>query len=240
MNIFQHWDGLMPEFIAFARWTVGRHHANVKTLTKKDMPPGHTRLEKAPPQYKADLYRVGLLHREGGLWLDSDYIAFGHVRSVVHFEDDCDAWVFADTYKGKGEYENDFLAIKRNTDWSQELLDRVWNRLDDPAPLEWGDLGRRTLNKMMADPRFSSRARIVLPDEVSLYRGMTNAWDMESPHRFMPLPAGCVGVQLCHSLCGEYLRYRSIAEWRETKTVIGSVIRLAERRIGAKWQGETR
>ena len=89
MRIIQHWAGPMPEMIQFARWTTFNHNRTVQIANHFPSPfPDRLAQEQSPMQYLADVIRAEELRYGGGLWLDSDYVSFASVRSVVRFEED--------------------------------------------------------------------------------------------------------------------------------------------------------
>lgn len=239
--IYQFWMGEKPSHIEFAQWTVHATAGNVPVLhIGENMGPRilEEREESLArhPAMIADYLRAEFVVK-GGLWLDSDFVAFSSpvkmVDELLQKHPEKEAVLFFDSYAR--QYDNDFMFFKRECYTARTLFSHVHERIFQKEPLVWGSLGAKLLNPLMQDPVFYTKVAVVGPEQVSWGRSLGLSWDADCPDEFLNLPPECVGLQLMNSSSGEYLSQKSIDEWRDSETMFGACVRTAEKRIGRRF-----
>lgn len=238
--IWQFWSGPLPDHIALCLETVAAHHpGRVQLLTS--VPDECWRVmgcvhPDTRPAHVADVLRAYLLWKHGGFWVDSDFLCFAPLDTLVPQEPTVPHTHFAaygrPDYDG---YDNDFLWTSRAS-WVPELFrigvsDYLAKRGGQVAL--WGDIGAAILTDIFRTHGMVGVEKV--PHErVSLLRRGAYTLDLPLPDdeaAAWQVPEGCAGMMLVNSVSGPYLKDKSIHEILSSRTIVGHLFREALRRL---------
>jgi len=158
--LWQYWDNIdgkeTPSYISLSLKTVDTHCTtdfNIIRLNKDnilqyipEIEKYKNKMDKLIVAHKVDIYRILLLHKYGGLYMDADIIC---MRSPIEIIDKLDEFDFVgfgctgDICKfGYGQPSNWVLASKPNSILISRVLINVLNTLENKINFDYHDLGK--------------------------------------------------------------------------------------------------
>jgi len=151
LPVWMYWEGSCPDWILACQDTIRRHVPNVRLLGPKDFDALWTSdrdidIGRLHVPHRADFIRAYLLHRYGGLWIDSDCIVVKSLSPLLEVLSRCD---FLAHRERDGYVSNAFLAARPGSVIAKEFYDIVVGTLRSRAPLSWISLGNEPLTRTL-------------------------------------------------------------------------------------------
>jgi glycosyltransferase involved in cell wall biosynthesis len=107
----------------------------------------HNRFFELKSNFKSDIIRYNILHKYGGIWLDTDVIILKNLNEIYSdfLETKYMCMLDIEHYDAIGCAS---IFMKENTICSKYCVDYVNNYLDSDKPLEWGCIGPNTVRTL--------------------------------------------------------------------------------------------
>lgn len=168
--IWQYWEGEMPSYIKLCMQTVDKNcsqNFNIIRLNKeniKDYIPElseyEDKINKLIIPHKVDIYRIMLLYKYGGIYMDADVIVLRNPIEIIDKLKEYDFVGFGCTgnkcKNGYGQPSNWILASRANTILMGNILQNLINKLKkhrESDKFDYHDLGKliiwEELNKLI-------------------------------------------------------------------------------------------
>ncbi len=149
-TVWLYWEGPKPAWIAACHETIKRHGGDVRILSPEEFAELHgdgdidlAELAEWGPVHRSDYMRIFLLHKFGGLWLDSDCIAMRDLEPVI---DELQRFDFCAMRSYDGVHPlNCFLSAKPGSEAAAALYVYVTDRMRAGGPLRWDEIGANAL-----------------------------------------------------------------------------------------------
>ena len=153
LPVWLYWEGERPEWISWCEQTVFAHAADVRPLNAADFDALRTDdrdIDLAPLTcvQRADFARAYLLHRYGGMWIDSDCLV---MRDLQRWLDWLEHYEFAGYKNRQNHVANAFMAARPGSRIAAEFYRRICARLRSQETLWWDSLGSITLGATVQD-----------------------------------------------------------------------------------------
>jgi phosphorylcholine metabolism protein LicD len=157
--IWQYWEGNMPDYIKLCMETVDKHcddKFNIIRLNPdniKDYLPElinyEDKINKLTIPHKVDIYRIMLLYKYGGIYMDADVIVLRDISEITDKLKEHDYVGFGCTgdncKNGYGEPSNWILASRQNTILMGNILNNLLKKLKkikNKDRFDYHDLGK--------------------------------------------------------------------------------------------------
>lgn len=202
LPVWLFWEGKKPEWIAMCEQTVFAHAPNVRVLSNADFEDLRDidldlDVGSIPVTQRSDYVRAFLLHRFGGLWIDSDCVV---VRDLHPLLDQLPHVDFMG-YRDESEWiASNFIGARPGSRIAAEYYSRVAHIIRQRRVLAWDSIGATSLTMvidLLAIPWRRISAELIQP------------FDSTGPERLMK-----TGDDACHaatfnerSFC--YMQYNS-------------------------------
>ncbi len=244
-TIFLYWSGPMPEHIEFCLETVKFHHpGRVRVLGEREWEYARDYLGVPSdivfkPQHKADMVRAwALAHGSWALdswWVDSDFLCLAPLDGLNDESKEMSLYRRVEDPACAKTFENDCMWARADGNPAREYLNAIRTILhaNDFRIPRWGELGRWVLTSLFGDG--DERVHEFPGEKITWGRRMCLIWDEEmAPGEEIDdlVPPDTRGMMLINSLSGEYLKQKSVEETARSSMILGSVYRMAMRRMG--------
>ncbi len=246
MNIWMYWDGSpMPEIVQFCIDTV-RHHniGRIRVVRQHEMVEmaktcalDIDMMKAMKPQHQSDFVRAFVLAHHGGFWIDTDFLCFAPVDSVLKGIEPRHTFAYYrhQDVDGLDSVMADFTWAANPSLIAQGYLHEVVQFLKrEGGVVNWNSIGARVLTPLIngwaGDTRHVQTPFEIPVDLVSPFRRMCLNLDADLPNE-APVPKDSVGMMVINSLSDDYLKEKPLAEWMKSATVIGSFLRQARARM---------
>jgi hypothetical protein len=161
--LWQYWDNIdgkeTPAFISLCLKTVDIHCSNsfeIVRLTKNNIFKYIPELEKYKDKmdkliiaHKVDIYRILLLHKYGGIYMDADIICLKDPIEIMHKLNDYDFVGFGCTgnncQMGYAKPSNWILASQPNSILMGRVLKNVLDKVENKKDFDYHDLGKMVI-----------------------------------------------------------------------------------------------
>jgi hypothetical protein len=163
--LWQYWDNIdgnkTPSYIELCFKTVDKHCSNSfniirlnKNNISKYLPELRTlsiynKIDKLIIAHKVDLYRIMLLKKYGGLYMDADTVVLKNPIEVIDKLDKYDYVGFGCTgsvcKNGYGQPSNWIMASRKNGILVSKVLDNMINKIVEKDKFDYHDLGKLVL-----------------------------------------------------------------------------------------------
>lgn len=154
--LWQYWEGNMPEYISLCMETVDKNCSDNFDIVRlnnnniKDYIPEiseyEDKINKLIIPHKVDIYRIMLLYKYGGIYMDADVIVLRNPYEIIDKLKEYDFVGFGCTgNKCKYGYMNPsnwILASRPNTILMKNILTHLLNKLNTQDKFEYHDLGK--------------------------------------------------------------------------------------------------
>ena len=193
--LWQYWDNMdgkpTPAFINLCLKTVDKHCSTsfkVVRLNKDnifkyipELEKYKAKLDKLIIAHRVDIYRIMLLHKYGGLYLDADTICLRDPIEIIHKLFEYDFVGFGCTgvtcQLGYGNPSNWILASQPNSILITEVLKNLLNQLQNKDKFDYHDLGKlviwEELEKLMKEKSYKY---FQYPNKVDGSRDVDGKW----------------------------------------------------------------
>ena len=163
MNVITYWDGPKPALIKVLHRLMQLHsqcsesgHQNYafRCITQKQFLSDKNETYRAyftslPPAFQADIVRVDCIHRDGGLWIDSDTLVMSPLTTLQKVLQSTDGFLISERGKKGTKLCNGVFGSQAGTPlmtaWKQ-IIDGYINHKKQPRH---GDLGFRCLSQLL-------------------------------------------------------------------------------------------
>ena len=163
--LWQYWDNIdgnkTPSYIELCFKTVDKHCTNSFNIIRlnkdnisKYLPELKTlsiynKIDKLIIAHKVDLYRIMLLKKYGGLYMDADTVVLKNPIEVIDKLDKYDYVGFGCTgivcKNGYGQPSNWIMASRKNGILVSKVLDNMINKIVEKDKFDYHDLGKLVL-----------------------------------------------------------------------------------------------
>jgi hypothetical protein len=175
--LWQYWEGEMPDYISLCLETVDKHCSNDFNIVRlnqnniKDYLPELN--DESFKKYigninnliipqKVDIYRIMLLYKYGGMYIDTDIIVLQNPIKILDKLNEFDFIGFGCTGEickyGYGKPSNWLLISKSHTILMKNILDKLLNKMKSSNKFEYHDLGKMiiwdTLNDLIKNNNY--------------------------------------------------------------------------------------
>jgi phosphorylcholine metabolism protein LicD len=158
--LWQYWDNLdgkqTPPYISLCLKTVDKHCSksfNIIRLNKDnifkyvpELEKYKEKLDKLIIAHKVDIYRILLLYKFGGLYMDADVICLRDCIEIIDKLEKFDFVGFGCTGQvckmGYGKPSNWILAARPNSILMERVLEQLINKLKNKKEFDYHDLGK--------------------------------------------------------------------------------------------------
>ncbi len=193
--LWQYWDNIdgkpTPAFINLCLKTVDKHCSvsfKVVRLNKDnifkyipELEKYKEKLDKLIIAHRVDIYRIMLLHKYGGLYLDADTICLRDPIEIIHKLFEYDFVGFGCTgvtcQLGYGNPSNWILASQPNSVLITQVLKNLLNQLQTKDKFDYHDLGKlviwEELGKLMKEKNYKY---FQYPNKVDGSRDVDGKW----------------------------------------------------------------
>lgn len=157
LPVWLYWEGELPDWIGACQQTVFAHANNVRLLTPDSFAELRDsdldiRLENLYVAHRADFIRAFLLHKFGGLWIDSDCIV---IKSLQPLLATLNIYEFIGYRERSGEVTNNFMGACNNSNIAANYYNRICRILRSGQPIEWLTLGSKALTATLNESKVS-------------------------------------------------------------------------------------
>eukprot|EP00041_Stephanoeca_diplocostata_P023288 m.569385 g.569385 ORF g.569385 m.569385 type:complete len:655 (-) comp22259_c0_seq1:642-2606(-) len=115
-------DPLIAKYTSSSNGAVQFRYADVAKLTENTCVAQHPEMWNSPgeiqPQTKSDLLRLVLLHKYGGVWVDTDTILLRDLRPIVEY-----FGAFGGKFAMNQKYNNAMLHLRKGSKLGEQLLE---------------------------------------------------------------------------------------------------------------------
>ena len=161
--LWQYWDTIegkvMPDYIKLCMKTVDKHCSDsfeIVRLNKDNIFKYIPEIEKYKDKmndliiaHKVDIYRIMLLHKYGGVYMDADLICLRDPIEIIHKLDKYDFVGFGCTggicSYGYGQPSNWILASRPNSILMKNVLNHLLNKIEKQNKFDYHDLGKMVI-----------------------------------------------------------------------------------------------
>ena len=205
-NLFVYWVGPKPSLIHVLHSLMRLHSCGGKNyklhiLSRDDFlknyPDAPKCFDRLKPAHQADVVRVWVLLKHGGIWLDSDTLVMNCLASI--FDDVCnDKNGFFVTH-GNCKIMNSVFGSKKNTRLLRKWKKHILKTLDEfGADIKWSILGQQFLTNAMVKRKElfsdyliydgpSTMEPVCYTQCVDSFLSMNSCADVSSSRSFQPL-----------------------------------------------------
>lgn len=153
MPVWAYWEGPCPPWIRACRRTIAAHAQQIRFLTPESFDRLWDRdrdidLSRLRVAHRADYIRAFLLHRYGGLWIDSDCLVMQPLQPLL---DVLAAHDFVGHRERSGLISNGFIGACPGSRIASQFYDRVCRILRTRRPLQWTTIGSEPLSAVIND-----------------------------------------------------------------------------------------
>jgi hypothetical protein len=175
--LWQYWDNIdnnkTPAYIELCLETVNNNcskNFNIVRLNKDnikkylpELNKYQNKLDKLIIAHKVDIYRIMLLYKYGGIYMDCDIIVLRDPIEIINKLEFYDFVGFGCTGSicqyGYGHPSNWILASKKNTKLMKNILDTLLNKIETQDKFEYHDLGKmviwKELKKLISNENYT-------------------------------------------------------------------------------------
>jgi hypothetical protein len=161
--LWQYWDTIegkeMPDYIKLCMKTVDKHCSDsfeIVRLNKDNIFTYIPEIEKYKDKmkdliiaHKVDIYRIMLLHKYGGIYMDADLICLRDPIEIIHKLDKYDFVGFGCTGDkcsyGYSQPSNWILASRTNSILMERVLKHLINKIEKQNKFDYHDLGKMVI-----------------------------------------------------------------------------------------------
>jgi len=154
--IWQYWEGIMPDYIKICMDTVDKHcnkNFNVIRLNENnileylpELTEYSEKINRLIIPHKVDIYRIMLLYKYGGIYMDADVIV---LRSPIEIIDKLREYDFVgfgctgnQCKNGYGHPSNWLLASRQNSILMGHILENLLKKITTQNKFDYHDLGK--------------------------------------------------------------------------------------------------
>ena len=162
--LWQYWDGPMSSFIKLSLKTVDNHCSksfNIIRLNKDniykyipEMKEYEDKIKDILIAQKVDIYRIMLLYKYGGIYLDADTVVLRDPIEIIHKLQKYDFVGFGCTgnicKNGYGEPSNWILVSRPSSTLMNNILQHLLHKLNNQTTFDYHDLGKLVIWKELA------------------------------------------------------------------------------------------
>jgi hypothetical protein len=174
--LWQYWDTIdgkeTPDYIKLCMKTVDKHCSDsfeIVRLNKDNIFKYIPEIEKYKKKmdsliiaHKVDIYRIMLLYKYGGIYMDADLICLRNPIEIIHKLDKYDFVGFGCTGStctyGYGQPSNWILASRPNSILMENVLKHLLNKIEKQNKFDYHDLGKMViwdeLNKLISNKNY--------------------------------------------------------------------------------------
>lgn len=159
--LWQYWEGIMPDYINLCMETVNKHcsiNFNIIRLNKQniymylpEIKEYEDKINKLIIPHQVDIYRIMLLYKYGGIYMDADVIVLKNPIEIIHKLKEYDFIGFGCTGDnctyGYGNPSNWLLASRPNTKLMSNILKTLLDKLNKQDRFDYHDLGKMVIWK---------------------------------------------------------------------------------------------
>lgn len=193
--LWQYWDTIegkvMPDYIKLCMKTVDKHcskNFNIVRLNKDNIFKYIPEIEKYKDKmadlivaHKVDIYRIMLLHKYGGIYMDADLICLRDPIEIIHKLDKYDFVGFGCTGRicsyGYGKPSNWILASRPKSILMRNILNHLLNKIEKENTFVYHALGKVViwdeLTKLIANENY---VYFHYPNKVDGSRDINGKW----------------------------------------------------------------
>ena len=157
--LWQYWEGPMPSYIKLCMETVDKHCSedfNIQRLNESniteylpELKEFENKISKLIIPHKVDIYRIMLLYKYGGIYLDADVIVLRNPREIIDKLKQYDFVGFGCTgnvcKNGYNKPSNWLLASRQDTILMGRILDKLIKKINKTDKFEYHDLGKNII-----------------------------------------------------------------------------------------------
>jgi len=154
--IWQYWEGVMPDYIKICMDTVDKHCSDDFNIIRlnpnniKNYLPELTeykeKIDRLIIPHKVDIYRIMLLYKYGGLYMDADVIVLRNPIEIMDKLREYDFVGFGCTgnqcKNGYGNPSNWLLASRQNSILMGNILEHLLKKITNQNKFDYHDLGK--------------------------------------------------------------------------------------------------
>jgi phosphorylcholine metabolism protein LicD len=159
--LWQYWEGDMPDYISLCMETVDKHCSNdfnIIRLNKQNIykylpqiKEYEDKINKLIIPHQVDIYRIMLLYKYGGIYMDADVIVLRNPIEIMNHLKEFDFVGFGCTGEicqyGYGNPSNWLLISRQNTQLMANILKTLLNKLNTQDKFDYHDLGKMVIWK---------------------------------------------------------------------------------------------
>lgn len=184
-------DGYTPTHIQLCFDTFDKHLTNKykvilldQNSIKKYLPDVRNDLNSLMIAQKVDYYRIALLYKYGGIWIDADTIIMNNLDDIFDKLKTYDFVGFGCTqyicFNGKNQPSNGVLASQKYSKLMKLCLEKLNNKLDDNArnfkQIEYYDLGKYVIWEALNELKPTGYEYYHYPSEYDGTRDINGIW----------------------------------------------------------------
>jgi hypothetical protein len=152
-TVWLYWEGELPDWIAWCHRTIRAHAQDVRVLDPAGFESLRTSdrdidLSRLCVAHRADFIRIYLLHKYGGLWIDSDCLAMRDLTPLMNRLAD---YEFIGFRERQGHVANNFMAARPGGRMMAEYYRRVCHILRSGQQLSWTTIGSDALTATLEE-----------------------------------------------------------------------------------------
>ena len=157
--LWQYWEGELPDYISLCMETVDKHCStdfnivrlnqfNIKTYLP-ELKDYETKINNLIIAQKVDIYRIMLLHKYGGIYMDADIIVLRNPNEIINKLNEYDFVGFGCTgdncTSGYGYPSNWLLVSRPNTKLMTNILKKLLDKIKNQDKFDYHDLGKTVI-----------------------------------------------------------------------------------------------
>jgi Capsular polysaccharide synthesis protein len=152
LPVWLYWEGECPDWIRACQDSVRAHAPDVRLIGPQDFQrlcqehDDDLDLSGLQVAHRADVIRSVLLHRYGGLWVDSDCIVLRDLQPMLDMLEQVGFMAYRER---QGNVANSFMGAKPGNRIAATYHWRVRERLQNPEPFGWLSLGSDLLTRTL-------------------------------------------------------------------------------------------
>jgi hypothetical protein len=170
--LWQYWEGFLPDYISLCMETVEKHCSkdfNIIRLNKKnimeylpELDKYNDKIDKLIIPHQVDIYRIMLLYKYGGIYMDADIIVLKNPIEIINKLKEYDFIGFGCTGDkctyGYGKPSNWLLVSRANTLLMANVLKTLLDKLNKQNKFDYHDLGKiviwKELNELIKNQNY--------------------------------------------------------------------------------------
>lgn len=155
MKVFIFWDGPKCPFIIKLFQYIAKHHLGDRLIILNDtnihlyLDDIHPRAIKLDYHHKTDYYRVCLLEKHGGIWIDSDVLVLNNFEKLFELMKDTEGFFVTEHPFDYHKRIQCFIGSRAGTNFYKNWKKYIVDLFDSHIKLEWTSLGSTYLDTVL-------------------------------------------------------------------------------------------